>query len=494
MFFRPRWMRSRQVPVRKPRNSFRPHLEALEDRFCPAAGGGGPPVAVADAFSQATDGTIAVAATGILGNDTGADLVAVQASSPSHGSVTSFGGDGSFTYSASPGFVGADSFSYYAQNADGTSDTVSIDLQIALALVGTVSASADEGTELSTQLGTLYVADSSAPDTAFTVSIDWGDSQVGSATLVAAGAGVWEVHGSHTYADNGSYQITLSASDAGGSSSTATVAATVADVAPTLSLSGNATVDEGTTYFLTLDASDPGDDAVQYWTVNWGDGSDPETVFGNTTSAAHVFAANSSGGVTITASATNEDGTFAANPLALQVNNLAPTISLDVSYLGQKTVTLFGQVSDYAPGGLTVTFTGEVNTTTVTDENGNFSITLDADGLGNVQASVSDVGALSGTATVTLTSDLPVIFNFAATQVLGNCWTFSGTVADETAPGLIVSLGGLTTLSSNNVSATVDENGNFTVTVELASGECGTATAVVTDWWGLKSDEASYSI
>src|SRR5207244_11491718 len=46
------------------------------------------------------------------------------------------------------------------------------------------------------------------------------------------------------------------------------------DLAPTIQISGAANVDEGSAYSLTLGAvTDPGQDTVSSWVVNWGDGN-----------------------------------------------------------------------------------------------------------------------------------------------------------------------------------------------------------------------------
>jgi VCBS repeat-containing protein len=82
------------------------------------------PFAVADSYSHnGSDTALTVAATGVLGNDTDADanaLTAVQVSAPTHGTLT-LNSDGSFTYQATAGYVGSDSFTYKAN--DGTDDS-----------------------------------------------------------------------------------------------------------------------------------------------------------------------------------------------------------------------------------------------------------------------------------------------------------------------------------------------------------------------------------
>ena len=170
-----------------------------------------------------------------------------------------------------------------------------------------------------------------------------------------------------------------------------------------------------------------------------------------------------------------------------------PSLSLSVSYGSQRTVTLSGQVSDTDPGGLTITFTGMVTGSTVTNPDGTFTATFTATGLGEVDASTTDSQGLeSNVATVTLTSNPPVITNFMATAGQGGVWTFTGTVTDESPAGLVVTFGGLPSLA--NQTATVQSNGSFELSVVLQAGEEGTATAVTTDWWGLMSNEAIFVV
>ncbi|QDT13384.1 VCBS domain-containing protein [Planctomycetes bacterium K23_9] len=129
--------------------------------------------------------------------------------------------------------------------------------------------------------------------------------------------------------DEGTYVATLTVTDvAGNASAPVTQSITVTNVAPTLTISGAATVDEGATYTLNLASSDPGDDTITQWDINWGDGSPVETVAGDPSTATHVFA-DGANSYSISATATDEDGTFSATaPVAVTINNVAPTIAL----------------------------------------------------------------------------------------------------------------------------------------------------------------------
>ncbi len=108
---------------------------------------------------------------------------------------------------------------------------------------------------------------------------------------------------------NDVFTVTLRVTD---SSTTSTDTATIQilNVDPTLTLSGAADVSEGSLYTLNLSSSDPGADTITSWTINWGDGS--QVVSGNPANVTHTYA-DGDAGYTISAMATDEDGTFASN-------------------------------------------------------------------------------------------------------------------------------------------------------------------------------------
>jgi hypothetical protein len=106
---------------------------------------------------------------------------------------------------------------------------------------------------------------------------------------------------------------------------------TVLNVAPTLSMTGPASVLRNDTFTLSLGRSDPGADSLSSWTINWGDGTSVD-VAGTETSVDHVYA--STGNFQITATATDEDGTYAVAPTNVLVSlpNIAP-VAADPSIL-----------------------------------------------------------------------------------------------------------------------------------------------------------------
>ncbi len=92
-----------------------------------------PPTGTADAYSVSEDGTLTItAASGVLANDSDAEddsLSAVRVTGPAHGDLT-LNSDGSFTYVPAADYFGSDSFMYYAEDAYGRSDAVTVTLTV----------------------------------------------------------------------------------------------------------------------------------------------------------------------------------------------------------------------------------------------------------------------------------------------------------------------------------------------------------------------------
>lgn len=112
---------------------------------------------------------------------------------------------------------------------------------------------------------------------------------------------------------------------------------TVGNTPPVLTLSGDTVAYEGwpgyQTYTLRLSATDPGNDTISQWTIHWGDGS-VQTVAGHPASVTHTWA-DGPNDYTISATATDEDGTYdAANTIAVHVNNSAPLVGGTFDYDG----------------------------------------------------------------------------------------------------------------------------------------------------------------
>jgi PKD repeat protein len=224
--------------------------------------------------------------------------------------------DGSFTYTPDANYYGSDTFSYKANDGSLDSNVATVTLTITpvndAPLVTTgPNQTVNEGSTVAFS-GTAWDADGD------TLSYLWNFGDGSTATGAAP---------THLYADNGAYTVTLTVNDGQGGSTSSSLVVTVLDVAPTLTLSGVSAVNEGSTYTLNLAASDPGQDTITSWTITWGDGS-VQTVTGNPSSVSHTYM-DGPGAYTVSATATDEDGTYnAGNSLNVTVNNVAPTASL----------------------------------------------------------------------------------------------------------------------------------------------------------------------
>jgi hypothetical protein len=182
------------------------------------------------------------------------------------------------------------------------------------------------------------------------------------------------------------------------------------------------------------------------------------------------------------------------------------TLTLLVAYGSGTTITLSGNLSNTAtPSGQTINITGKASGSTTTDSNGNYSVTLQASGLGNVYAQTAD--GSSNQASVTLTDTAPRVFNFGGSEDEGNLWEFTGTVtwnrAFTSMPGQLEASEGSTIGSNYSVTFTSDgtitngvATGSFDVVIQLngKSSDNGSVLATATDPWGQVSNEACFYV
>ncbi len=153
--------------------------------------------------------------------------------------------------------------------------------------------------------------------------VDLGDNvtvtaSIGNVTQDSGNSGTWTWSFDTSDGPENSQQVTITATDGDAVVAEIAFELTVNNVAPTLSISGDPTVNEGSTYTLNLSASDPGDDTISQWEIQWGDGSDPdsdgvvgEIVSGNPLSVTHTYL-DGPRTHTILATATDEDSTYSA--------------------------------------------------------------------------------------------------------------------------------------------------------------------------------------
>ncbi len=163
------------------------------------------------------------------------------------------------------------------------------------------------------------------------------------------------------------------------------------------------------------------------------------------------------------------------------MNNPPAVTMLFVAQLPNKQFQICGTISDETPGGCTVTISGAASGTVSVGSNGQFSGTFSVPSLGYISAVAYD-GTQNGSASTTnLTNAAPSISGLMASAGNNGIWTISGTVSDEAAYGLTVTLTGL---PNGTEVATCAAGGSFSITVYIPAGNSGQVTATVTDWYG----------
>ena len=141
------------------------------------------------------------------------------------------------------------------------------ELQAALTVTTSPITGAVEGSTVSAQVGQF--SGGAGP---YSASIAWGDSQTSPGTIGAGNA----IAGSHTYAEEGAYWVTVTVTDSTGASASGSTSASVADAA--LTLAGASLSVPRRTFFTvtvaTLTDADPGGATGDYTgQIAWGDGS-----------------------------------------------------------------------------------------------------------------------------------------------------------------------------------------------------------------------------
>jgi hypothetical protein len=359
----------------------------------------------------------------------------------------------------------------------------------------------------------------------FTATIDWGDGSSPTAGTIASSSAAFVVLGQHTYADEGSFTVTVTIADQppGQGTATATDTATVNEAdalsgSPTTfsappGVSFTATV---ATFSDTLASSTAGDFTA---TIDWGDAtSSAGTVSGGggtfQVSGTHTYAGTGNFSVTVTlsddapgtATATVTSTAKVASGLSVTAVNIsasegAPfngTVATFSDSNGKTTPASFTASIDWGDGTTTAgTITGGPGSFTVTGQHtyadeGTFTTTVTvtetgpggATASGSATATAAEADALSGTP-VTFSPQQGVPFTgtvatFTDADTANVASDFTATIDwgdGNTTAGTVTGGAGAFTVSGTHTYAA---SGPFSVTVTLADDAPGTATASVT--------------
>ena len=290
------------------------------------------------------------------------------------------------------------------KDEDGTFTSVANALSVSvtnvaptLALTG--NATATQNAPYSLTLGPVT---DPGTDTVASYTIHWGD---GVNTGPVSGNPNGQVV-THTYTTApASRTITVDLTDEDGTFPTAgTKSITVNPVPPTIVLSGNATVNEGALYSLTLGAvTAPSGSPISAYTIHWGDGATTGPVSGNPTGqiVTHTYA-NGPTSPTITVDLTDGNGLEPnAGSQALTVTNVAPTLSA----LSGPTSTNGGVTQHYT---FSISDPGSLDTFSVVSASGGTLGTVSNLSLDNLARTGGFDVTFSGTTTGSTTLSLQV--------------------------------------------------------------------------------------
>ncbi|SIO62603.1 Cadherin domain-containing protein [Singulisphaera sp. GP187] len=314
---------------------------------------------------------------------------------------------------------------------------------------------------------------------------------------------------------SGPLTVSITARDSQNATAIATFIYTVDNVLPTISLSGNATVDEGSAYTLHLGSvTDPGQDTITCYRIDWGDGV-IDSFTGNPadTTATHTYTDGPST-QTYTVTVTDEDGLdILAGSLSVTVNNVAPTAAIltnsGIRY-GTAVTAAFADMFDPSivdtAAGLHFVFSIDTDTTgsityadSSTSSSANFGI-LNA-GSYTVYARIIDKDGGSSTYTTTITvNKADAVFSLSGYAVTydGTAHSATGTaigVMGEVLSGL--NFGGTTHTDAIAAHADIvsftDVTGNYNDASLLVTAGIAKANAVVTvSGYSGKYDAASH--
>ncbi|HEY5067724.1 MAG TPA: DUF4347 domain-containing protein [Xanthobacteraceae bacterium] len=362
---------------------------------------------------------------------------------------------GSHTYAEE----GSDNIAVTVTDDGGSNTTITGAASITdAALTGSSAASLSGIEGASAALSNATFTDANPGDHTgdFTATINWGDGGPSSPGTISYSGGVYSVAGSHTYAEEGSDNVTVTVTDDGGSNTTITGTASITDAALTGSSAASMSGIEGASAALsnaTFTDANPGDHTGDFTaTIDWGDGgqSSPGTVSysGGVYSVAgsHTYAEEGSDNITVTVtddggSSTTITGTASITDAALTGSGVTENGTQDVSLTAP--VATF---TDANPNGSVSDFTATVTwgdgtaatSATITESGGVFTVagTHTYAIQGTYMPTVTIVDDGGSTATVTDTFD---IVHAPPTMTAGGNATYIGAGAVTLDAGVTVS-------------------------------------------------------
>ncbi|WP_416350892.1 PKD domain-containing protein [Rivularia sp. UHCC 0363] len=285
----------------------------------------------------------------------------------------------------------------------------------------------------------------------------------------------------HQFADNGTYTVTLTVTNQGGSTQQ-TLTVNVDNVSPVVEALDNQITLQGTTVNFDGSFTDPG--ILDTHTIEWDFGD--SFVATGILEPTHTYATPGTYNVTLTI--TDSDGAATQDILTVTVNNAAPTITEltgDTNINEGDTATFSANATDAGNDNLTYTWNfgdgaesqvGKIVNHKFVD-NGTYTVTV----------TVEDTNGASTQQTLTVQVDnvAPTITEITGDTVIneGDTANYTATVTDPGDDKLTYSWNfgdGSTPKTGENVSHIFTDDGIYTVTLTVEDGDGGIATETIT--------------
>ncbi|TMQ35387.1 MAG: DUF4214 domain-containing protein [Planctomycetota bacterium] len=298
-----------------------------------------PTIATAEATS--ISGAVAVFTDANSSNVAGDFTAAIDWGDGTTSAGTVTGGAGSFTVSSSHTYADEGSFTVKATLTDdapgSATATASNTATVAETDVLTTAASqptiaAIEGNSFSGAVAVFNDSNNANVAGDFTAAIDWGDGTTTAGT-VSGGSGAFTASGSHTYAEDGSFTVSVTLADdaPGTAAATAKVTATISEaalVATGVTVNGFELAPLTSATVATFTHSGAAEPAANFTaTINWGDGTASAgtiTLSGTTytVQASHTYTDERTFAVSV--NVTDDTAAATANTSAVILEELLP--------------------------------------------------------------------------------------------------------------------------------------------------------------------------
>ncbi|PSB59176.1 hypothetical protein C7B77_01940 [Chamaesiphon polymorphus CCALA 037] len=357
------------------------------------------PVTNNDTLTTTQNTPLTLDPTQLTTNDTNVTQIQII-NQPIHGTLTQTP-DGKFTYQPVSTYVGTDSFKYIGFGSDGQISnlaTVNITINNLPPTIQTVTIPTTITEGQTIQLSAVATDGGSSNNLTYI----WN---LGDGTTPIVGRNI-----THTYTDNGNYNLTLTVTDIDGGSTSQTTNVTVDNVAPTATITTpTTTINQGETLNLGVNYSDPGINDTHTITWNFDDGTAPITLTPSSVGAdpnlqPHTFTKAGNRNVTVTI--TDNDGASTTTTIQIAVTNIAPTITnlnLPTNINEGQPIQLTATATD--PGNDTLIYNWYINGATTPVVGQTIDYTFPDNGIYPVKLDVIDTDGAITTRTVDVTVD-----------------------------------------------------------------------------------------